>query len=330
MNHFVEQQSQRVMGVASTTAARARKIPGASILEQTWRAYSQDRGSMLAAALSYYTLLSLFPLMLFILAISSPFLQSESAIRAVTRFVGEYLPSGAALLRSSLEEVTKLRGTLTVAAGLGFLWSASGGFDLLQLGLNRAFRVHQPRPLWRQRIVSMVLVGCVSLLFAFSFLWTTSLRLAIHYGVLQRRDPVVDYVAPVGATILGFFVFGMLYRYIPYDRSIRWAHVWFPALLASALWEVAKLGFAWYLTNMALLNLVYGSLGTIIAVMLWGYITAVVFLLGAELAAVISGARQKVWTGHEWWAVDEPSNRNPQAPQWQPYESVEPGRKPLK
>ncbi len=330
MNHFVEQQSARVFGVANTAAARARKIPGASIVEQTIRAYSQDRGSMLAAALSYYTLLSLFPLMLFILAISSPFLQSELAIRAVSRFIGEYLPSGATLLRSSLEEVTKLRGTLTVAAGVGFLWSASGGFDLLQLGLNRAFRVHQPRPLWRQRVVSMALVVCVSLLFALSFLWTTGLRLAIHYRVLERHDPLIDYVAPVGAVILGFIVFGMLYRYIPYDRQIRWAHVWFPALLASALWEVAKLGFAWYLTNMALLNLVYGSLGTIIAVMIWGYITAVVFLLGAELSAVIAGARQKPWTGHEWWAVGEPPTINPQAPQWQPYERIETGSKPLK
>ncbi len=315
MNHFVEQQSERAMGVANTAAAQVRKLPGASVIEQTFRAYSQDRGSIIAAALSYYTLLSLFPLMLFILAISSPFLQSESAIRAATRFIGEYLPSGAALVRSSLEEVTKLRGPLTVAAGIGFLWSASGGFDILQLGLNRAFRVHQPRPLWRQRIVSMALVGCVSLLFGLSFLWTTSLRLAIHYRVLQRHDPLVDYVAPVGAVALGFLVFGSLYRYIPYDRQIRWSQVWFPALLASVLWEGAKLAFAWYITNMALLNLVYGSLGTIIAVMIWGYITAVVFLLGAELSAVISGARQKVWTGHEWWAVEEPAAIPPPAEQ---------------
>jgi membrane protein len=303
MNHFVEQQSSRIAGVAEAAATRARRVPGISVIEQTLRAYSEDRGSLTAAALSYYTLLSLFPLMLFILAISSQFLSSEEAIRQVTRFVGSYLPSSPALLRSSLQEITSLRGPLTVVAAGGFLWSASGVFDLIQLGLNRAFCVQQLRPLWRQRLVSMAMVMGVSLLFGLSFLMTTALRLAIHYGVLPRHDPVVDILPPVTTILLGFLVFGLLYRYIPYDPGLRWRDVWLSAVLASLLWEGAKLGFAWYLTNLALLNLVYGSVGTIIAVMLWGYITAAILILGAELAAVQAGARTRMRTGKEWWAA---------------------------
>lgn len=303
MNHFVEQQSSRIAGVADAAATRARRVPGISIIEQTLRAYSEDRGSLTAAALSYYTLLSLFPLMLFILALSSQFLSSEEAIRQVTRFIGSYLPSSPALLRSSLQEITRLRGPLTAVASGGFLWSASGVFDLIQLGLNRAFCVQQSRPLWRQRIVSMAMVGGVSVMFGLSFLMTTALRLAIHYGILPRHDPVVDILPPVSTILLGFLVFGLLYRYIPYDPSLRWRDVWLSAVLASLLWEGAKLGFAWYITNLALLNLVYGSVGTIIAVMLWGYITAVILLMGAELAAVRTGARTRMRTGKEWWAA---------------------------
>ncbi len=309
MNAFFGEQSERVLGVANAAAERFRHIPGASVVEETFRSYSADRASLLAAALSYYTLLSLFPLMLFILAIVSPFLQSDSAIRAVSGFVGSYLPVGAAVLRNNLEQVARLRGPLTIVGAGSFLWSASGVFDLIQLGLNRAFRVQHPRPLWRQRLVSVVMVISVSVLFGLSFLLTTLLRLAIHYGFLPRQNAIVDYVPPIGAVILGFIVFGMLYRYIPYVPGIQWRHVALGAFLASLAWEGAKLGFAWYLTNYALLNLVYGSVGAIIAVMLWGYITAVILLLGAEFVAVLAGARKNPETGREWWAqiaIDAP------------------------
>ncbi len=303
MSNLVEQPSNWINGVTAAAATRVRRIPGATVLEGTLRAYSEDRGSVTAAALSYYTLLSLFPLMLFILALSSSFLSSESAIREVTRFIGSYLPSSPTLLRNSLEEITRLRGPLTAVAAGGFLWSASGVFDLIQLALNRAFCVQQPRPLWRQRMVSMGMVVGASMMFGLSFLETTAHRLAIHYGILPRHNLVIDFLPPISTIILGFFVFGTLYRYIPYDPTLRWRDVWLSAILASVLWEGAKLGFAWYLTNMALLNLVYGSVGAIIAVMLWGYITTVIMILGAELAAVRKGARQRARTGKEWWAA---------------------------
>lgn len=303
MNSLIEQERQRVLGVAATTAERARRVPGISILEQTLRAYSQDRASVTAAALAYYALLSIFPFMLFLLALASPFLQSETAIRLVSGFISEYFPSSTTLLRNTLHEVTQLRGPLTLVAAGGFAWSASGVFNLLQLGMNRAFRVQQARPMWRERMASLAMVGVASLLFGSSFLLTTILRLGIHYEHLPRHNMVIDVVSPIGGVIIGVFVFGLIYRYVPYDPTIRWRDVWLSAVLASALWEIAKLTFAWYLTNYALLNLVYGSVGTIIAVMLWGYITTAILLLGAEFAAVKSGARQRVPTGKEWWAL---------------------------
>lgn len=306
MNIRIGLQSQRMLGLAQAALSRLRSLPGAGIIENTLRAYGDDRASVLAAALSYYTLLSLFPLMLFILAVTSTFLESESAIREVTRFVGSYLPNSSALLRSSLEEVTRLRGPLTIVAAGGFLWSASGVFDLMQLGLNRAFSVQNARPVWRQRMVSLAMVAGVSLLFAVSFLETTALRLAMHYAFLPRRDVILEYISPLTSFLLGIFVFGMLYRYIPYDRTIRWRDIWVAAALASALWELGKLVFAWYLTNMAVLNLVYGSVGAIIAVMLWGYITAVIMLMGAELAAVMSGARERNKSRNDLQALQLP------------------------
>jgi membrane protein len=306
VNHLMEEQSQRVLHFAQALETRARTFPAASVLIDAVRAYGEDRCSLVAAALSYYALLSLFPLLLFILAIVSPLGQAETAIREVTRFISSYLPSGALMVRSALEEITRLRGALTLASAASFLWSASGAFDAIQLGINRAFRVSTMRPIWRRRLFSILMVVATSLLFGLSFGMTTTMRLAIHYRILERRDFLFESLPIVGALILGTAVFGLLYRYVPYDPHIRWRDVLPSAVIAAALWEIAKLVFAWYITNYALLNMVYGSIGTIIAIMLWGYVTAAILLIGAEIAAVQTGARQREKTGKEWWAIVSP------------------------
>lgn len=306
MNHFIDEQSQRVMGLARVAAARAHAIPPIDVLLQVALAFGEDRGSLLAAALSYYALLSLFPLALFILAVASQFVATETATRAVTRFVSAYLPAGAVAVRNTLEEVTRLRGTLTLVSAAGLVWSGSNVFNTIQLGINRAFRAPSERPLWRERIVSLGMVIGASILFILSFVTTTALRLAFHYHLVQRNTLLFEWLPIAGSIVLGAGIFGMLYRYLPFHADIRWRDVWLSALIASALWEIAKLIFAWYITNFALLNMIYGSLGTIIAVMLWGYISAVILLIGAETAAVQAGARQRDKTGKEWWAVVAP------------------------
>ncbi len=300
MNNWLEQQLERVLNLTQVAETRALSIRGIRVFVQAVRAYNEDRCSLLAAGLSYYTLLSIFPLMLFILALMSFFTRTELAIRSVSSFITANLPFGTRLLETSLLEVTRLRGPLTIVAAAGFLWSASAVFDLIQIGINRAFRVQRPRPMWRQRVVSLGMVVGVSLLFGLSLLLTTSLRLAIHYRILQRHNLLLDALPTLGALILGTTAFGLLYRFIPYDPDIRWRDAWAGAVVAAVLWEIAKLIFAWYLTNFALLNLVYGSVGTVIAIMLWSYVTATIMLIGAEIAAISAGARQHEKKGDEW------------------------------
>ncbi len=292
MNHFIQQQSRRVMNLAHIAEARINSIPPINVLLQAMRAFSEDRCSVLAAALSYYALLSLFPLALFILVIASQFVSTQTAMRAMSRFITAYLPSGSEMVRSTLEEVTQLRGALTLVSAAGLLWAGSNVFDTIQLGINRAFRAPSQRPIWRERIVSMGMVIGASILFALSFVMTTTLRLALHYRLIQRNTLAFELLPIAGSIFLGTGIFGVLYRYLPFHTNIRWREVWLSAFIASALWEIAKLVFAWYITNLAILNMVYGSLGTIIAVMLWGYISAAILLIGAEIAAVQTGARQ--------------------------------------
>jgi membrane protein len=303
VNNFVEEQTVRATHFVQALETRVRSVPAADILIGALRAYSEDRCSILAAALSYYALLSLFPLALFLLTVASQFISTDVATREVSRVISSYLPGGAQMVRNALDEVTRLRGELSLVGAAGFLWSASGVFDATQLGINRAFRVSTPRPIWRQRLVSIGLVMSASVLFGASFALTTVMRQEIQSRVLVRGSFPFEALTIVGAMLIGAAVFGLLYRYLPYDRAIRWRAVWSGALIAAVLWEIAKLGFSWYLTNLAGLNMVYGSVGTVIAVMLWGYLTAVIMLFGAEIASVASGMRQRVKTGTEWWAL---------------------------
>ncbi len=306
MNNWVEQESQRLQHFTQAVEARARAIPAANLLIETYRAYREDHASMLAAALSYYALLALFPLALFILVVASQFGQSDAAIRDVTRFISAYLPSGAVMVRNALEEVTRLRGALTLVSAVGFLWSATGVFDTMQLGINRAFQTPSLRPMWRQRLVSVVMVLGAGILFGLSFALTTVLRLAVNYHLVERHTLFTDTLPVAGGLLSGVLVFAILYRFLPYNSNVRWRDVWLGAVIAGALWEIAKLGFTWYLTNFALLSMVYGSVGAVIAVMLWGYLSATIFLIGAEFAAVRSGARQHETSNKEWWAVVSP------------------------
>ncbi|MBI5301370.1 MAG: YihY/virulence factor BrkB family protein [Chloroflexi bacterium] len=289
MNPWFENQVQRVSYFVKTTETRAQAMPFIGALALAWRAYRADQCATLAAALAYYALLSIFPLALFVLTMASLFLDSDQAMRAVTGLISGYVPAGAQMIRATLQEVIRLRGALTVAAIAGFVWSAAGVFDLMQLGIHRAFKMEHTQPAWRRRVQSLAMVIGAGGLFGLSFVTTAAIRMSVHYGVLQRRDILPQVLPVLGALILGFLVFVVLYRFVP-GRRASWRTVWFGALIAAILWEIAKLGFAWYITNFALLNLVYGSVGAIIALMLWGYISAAILLYGAEIAAVRSRA----------------------------------------
>ncbi len=284
------------------TFARVQSIRVVGNFVLASRAFSEDRCSLIAAALSYYTLLSIFPLLLVLVTVASFFLESENALRTVINFVNQFLPQSSFVIRNNLQEVTRLRGSITLVAAVGLAWSASGVFNNVQLGLNRVFRVQQTRPMWRERLVSMTMIVGVGVLFAISFAITTYFRLIFRFRQ-PRNDIRFEIASTVIAILLAAIVFAVLYRFVPYDSTIRWRNILLSAFIAAGLWEIAKLAFVWYLTNVNQLNLVYGSIGAVIALMLWGYVTWVIVLYCAEVAAVRMGVHQRQVTGKEWWAV---------------------------
>ncbi len=284
MNNLIVDANATFLHWSNGLSRQARRIAALAVVLDAWAAYNRHEMGMLAAALGYYFLLALFPLLLLLIAIASPFFTSEELIRNAVRFVGNYFPTAAGELRTILREVINARGPVSIIAALGLLWSASGVFDLVQRGLNRAWQVTQPRPLWRQRLVSIATVIAIGVLFGLSFAASALARAGVQYRV-DFGSTRIEVVSLGLTTILNFFLFAVIYKFFPFAR-VAWRQVWASALVASVLWEVAKYIFVWYLLNFARLNLVYGSVGAIIALLVWGYITATILLFGAELSAL--------------------------------------------
>lgn len=270
----------------------------ALVLARTLAKFRRDSASIEAAAIAYYTLFSLFPLLLLVAAVSGYFRPSTEAWRDVSAFIEVYLPVSAEAIEATIQQVIGLRGTLGAVAILGFLWSASGVFSVIHRAVNKAWAVPRPRPLWLEKGLALGMVLLLSLLLPASTLLTTALGLFRRFGG-QVFEPwgmgespwrLATNLTSYSLTILAFL---LLYRFLPYTR-VRLKDVWLGAVGAGVAWVKAKDIFAWYVADFARFNLVYGSLTAIIALLMWAYITGLILLLGAEFTAAYAerGARR--------------------------------------
>ncbi|HML24090.1 MAG TPA: YihY/virulence factor BrkB family protein [Aggregatilinea sp.] len=254
------------------------------LLYHLWRAIYRfsKQGLREAAALSYYAIFSLFPLILLLLIIIGTVFGPAAAHNQINDVLRLFLPASTSnFIQDNIAEALKQRSGFGIVAAITLTWSALGLFSGLSSALSRTFRDTNPRNTWQQRVFGMVIV--VSL----GALLLASLATSVIFGLL---DLLMFYNSSswltMGALIvplsLSVAIFGFLYRFVP-RRRVRWDAIWVAAFVAGSTWEVAKRLFAWYLDNFASYNAVYGPVATLIITMLWIYLTAIIVLLGAEI-----------------------------------------------
>lgn len=181
------------------------------------------------------------------------------------------------------------RGTFGIIGVLGFMWSAAGVFDGLSRAINGAWGVKRPRPVWAERALSLGLVLLVALLFFASLFTTAAVELVSRLPTIVLGEPAIqrgslfDLLTKILPYTVTLLLFVLLYRVLPFIR-VAWADVLPSAVLAGLAWEVAKHGFAFYVTRFAFHSLVYGSLAAVIVFLLWSYMSGVIILLGAEFS----------------------------------------------
>lgn len=263
-----------------------------ALLYRVILAFGDHEGAFMAAALAYYALLSLFPLLLLLIAVGSMFLTVQEAKDMALSTVGTYLPTALEVASRTVEEVLRERGAIGAVALLGLIWTASGVFGAIFRAVNRAWGESQPGPAWKSRLAALILVLIVGMLFIVNLIVSTthsilqSWRLSI-WGWDVFQDPAVSRLAGWLSALVSLAVniatFVVIYRFLP-RAPVAWRDVWPAGVVAGIVYQLAKLIFTWWLGT-ARYNLVYGSLGAIVGVLLWSYVSSLILLMGAELTA---------------------------------------------
>jgi membrane protein len=263
---------------------------GARVWENFWKDEVLDR----AAALSYYLLLALFPALLFLTALLG-LLPLPDLMESLMRYLARVLPGDAAsLIQRTLTEVTRDRrqGILSLGAGVA-LWSASAGMVSIMTALNIAYGVTEVRPWWKRRLVALALT------FGFGVFLAVSLvllmfgprlggALAAWLGFGETFALVWSLSSVPAAIALVLTGVALVYYLAPAVRQ-QWRWVTPGSVLAVALWLLASMGLRLYV-NFNSYSATYGSIGGVILLLLWLYVTGIVLLVGAHVNVEIDSA----------------------------------------
>lgn len=255
------------------------------------RRLARARASEAAATMAYYALLSLFPLLLVLVVAGSFVLESDRAFHLVVDTVGNVLPGSRTLIEENVQRVIKLRGPVGLLGLITLIWSASSFFSLLSHNIEQAWVAVSPRSVVHRRLVALAMVVGLALLMVLSLLAN-----AVLEGVRQGAPAGGEGTSGLGIWttlssavpwLLTFLMFLSLYRWLPSPR-VSWRGAAWGAGVATALWQLAGRGFVWYLeSGLARYELVYGSIGAVVVLMLWIYVAGWVTLAGAHLSAAI-------------------------------------------
>jgi membrane protein len=284
--------------------------------------FSTDRATVEAAALSYYTVFSLAPLLLIVIGIAGFIFGRDAVAKSLVEqaqgLVGE---QGAQLIETVLQNATKpANGAIAAVVGVvTLILGASGVFGQLKDSLNKIWQV-EPQPgrgLWtmlRTRILSFAMVLVIAFLLLVSLV--VSAILAAVGAWAGKHVPwaplfhALDLAVSLG--VIGI-LFAIIFKYLP-DARIGWREVGIGALTTAALFTVGKFLIGLYLGKSSVAS-VYGAAGSVIIILLWVYYSALIFLVGAELTRVhadMLGKRiQPAPHARRTRAACEPSVRGP-------------------
>lgn len=270
------------------------------ILRKTAREFQRDQCTDLAAALTYYAVLSLFPALVAMVSLLGVFGQGQRTTDAILQTVDDVAPSTALdTLRQPIQQLVEApQAGLGLVLGLaGALWSASGYVGAFGRAMNRMYEVGEGRPIWKLRPLQLVLTlaGVVAVA-AVAFMLAVSGPIAEAVGNLigLGAGAVTVWNIAKWPLILLFVVLAVavLYYATPNVQQPKFRWISLGATVAILTWMVASLGFGLYVANFGSYNKTYGALAGVIVFLLWVWLTNVALLFGAELDAELERGRQ--------------------------------------
>jgi membrane protein len=270
--------------------------PGVSFLREVVTEWRKDNALSLGAALAFYTLFSLAPLLVLIIAIVGLVFGRAAAQGEIVASVGGAVgPEAAKVIEGMVASASRpTSGAIATAASLAtMLFGASGVFGQLQAALNQIWGVTAGqasgvRALVRRRVASFSLILAIGVLLFLSLVVSAVLAavnqlLAEHLPVLSALLPSVNFLASL---VMITALFALIFKVLP-DAPMDWRDVWFGAAVTALLFTLGKTLIALYLGRTGRAS-VYGAAASLVVLLLWVYYSAQILLVGAEFTEVYS------------------------------------------
>ena len=257
-----------------------------------------DDASHMAASVSYFALLSLFPLILGVSSIVGWIADSAPQQQQVIDFVAGYIPGSEEFVRESVDSLVKYRGTIGLISVIGLLWAASTVFGSITRAVNRAWKIRKRGPFYKEKPRQILMALGLTVLFALSIAITSIFQWA---GAIEVGNRTIDdmlggngvtVILKLPALIVTLLIFLAIYKFIPYTKTY-WDDVSPGALVGALLFEVAKNLFVWYLDNFGNYDQLYGNIASVVVLMLWAYVSAYILIIGAEVSSLLSAHRKQ-------------------------------------
>ncbi|AKU27124.1 YihY/virulence factor BrkB family protein [Anoxybacillus geothermalis] len=260
-----------------------------TFIRELARRFTEDEVPRLSAELAYYFLLSLFPFLLFLMTLLAylPIPHED-----VLMLVRQYAPKEALhLIETNVHRLMdEQNGKLLSLSIIGAIWSASNGMSAIMRAFNRAYDVQEDRPFWVVRGLSIVLtLGMIAVIIVMLVLPVFGRMIGLFLfstlGLSQPFLTIWNTFRWVTSAIILFVVFTTLYYFAP-NKQLRCVNVVRGALFATAGWIATSWAFAYYVNHFADYTAMYGSLGGMIVLMIWFYLSGMILVLGGEMNAI--------------------------------------------
>jgi membrane protein len=264
------------------------------ILALSIERFTKARAAAVAASLAYYALFSIFPFFLVLIASASFILKEETIFSQVTELIVNFLPISESLIEDNLQTVIALRGPVRIIGFIGLVWAGTGVFSSLFYNVNLAWPDTKPRNFIRNRLAGLSIITFVIALLSLYIFFSTVSNLLSRFDLSKINFlsleflPVQSFISHFLSWFAKVLLFFILFIWAP-NTKVPWRAALVGAMVSGFGWDLATAGFTWYVTSgIATYELVYGSLGAIVALMLWFYIISLVILYGAHLGGAIT------------------------------------------
>ncbi|MGC2409271.1 MAG: YihY/virulence factor BrkB family protein [Methyloceanibacter sp.] len=268
-----------------------------TILTHTWRRVGKDNLSALAAATAFYALLSIFPMLAAVVSLYGLVADPSLVERQVAALEGILPPEAVKLVATWLQALVQgppaRFGVGLLVSVLLALWSAWSATGMLMTAVNLCYGEEEKRSFVRFNLRALALSAGLAFLGGLALVLVAVLAALDLLPMPEAWHDVITLVRwPVLAGIV-MLMLAILYRYAPDQQVPRWQWISWGSAVATALWILGSVAFTTYVTKVGSYDKTYGSLGAIIILLLWFYLSAYVTLIGAELNAEMERQRRR-------------------------------------